>query len=712
MATNSSNLTSTTAQKGTQRPASLYFLFREISALKGVGKATSERIARASGGLRILDLLWHLPTGTLDRTAMPPLADAPDKSILTAIVTVDTHTPNTRYSKRPYQVQCFNETGKIQLVYFSAKMDYLMNLLPPREQRVISGQVEWYKDTLQMVHPHYVAPVEKLPQIARFEPQYGLTEGLSQRQVGTAVRQVLSALPEFPEWQDPAFMRQQAWPDVATCLRRMHYAEEGEQLQARRRLAYDELLANQLALSIVRQRDRAGKGRPIKAKGTLVSKCRAALPFTLTEAQKEVLKEIINDLAAPARMVRLLQGDVGSGKTIVALLAMLYVIEAGKQAVCLAPTEILARQHAATMQRFITQAGLEGTVRVGLLLGKQKAAAREALLSSIQSGETHIIVGTHAVFQDAVQYHDLGMAVIDEQHRFGVKQRLLLTEKGRDVDTLLLTATPIPRSLALTYYGDVEVSSIREKPAGRLPIDTRAIGLSRLIEMQQAVVRAVQNNEKVYWICPMIEATETEDVAAVEARAATLEKLLPGKVGTMHGRMEAEEKQRAMQAFLDGDVRVLVATTVVEVGVDVPDATIMIIEHANRFGLAQLHQLRGRVGRSDKASSCVLLCDEPLGEMGRRRMQIMRETNDGFKIAEEDLDLRGSGEVLGTRQSGFPAFRIADMVRDRDLLLTARDDAKLVLETDSKLRSPRGEALRHLLYLFEYDQMVKYLTVG
>ena len=692
------------------RPRSLYPLFTALTALPGVGPRL-EPLFEKLAGPNPVDLLWHLPQGVIDRRFMPTIAEAPHGCVATLHVTIRAHQPPD-HAKRPYRVIAEDETGTLILVYFHARPDWLQKLLPVGSERIVSGVVEHFKDERHMAHPDHAVPIDRLAEIMTVEPVYPLTAGLTLKTVAKAVRSALERAPELPEWLDEALVHRESWPSWRAALETLHHPEGEESLSpqtpARRRLAYDELLANQLALALVRHSQRGQAGRAIQGDGRYVRALEAGLPFRLTHAQERSRDEILADLARPARMHRLLQGDVGSGKTVVALLAMAAVAETGAQAALMAPTEILARQHYATIARLAEPAGL----RVALLTGRDKGAAREAIRARLAQGQIDILVGTHALFQDDVAFHDLALAVIDEQHRFGVHQRLSLAGKGRAVDMLVMTATPIPRTLVMTAYGDMDVSRLDEKPPGRRPIDTRAIPIARLDEVADGVARAVQQGARAYWVCPLIEESESSDLAAAEERQRYLAERLSCRVGLVHGRMKPAEKDKAMAAFADGAIDILVATTVIEVGVDVPEATAMVIEHAERFGLAQLHQLRGRIGRSERPSICLLLYGGPLGETGRARLNIIRDTEDGFLIAEEDLRLRGSGEILGTRQSGLPSFRIADLAHHGDLLAIARRDAQRTLETDPALSGPRGEALRTLLYLFRQDALVRTLRSG
>jgi ATP-dependent DNA helicase RecG len=699
------------------RPPILDPLFAPLSTLPGVGPRTAELFARlldaAPGEARVLDLLVHLPHSGIDRRARPTIAEAVPGEVVTLAVRVMAHRgPPPGRSRAPFRVLVEDETGDVTLVFFNMTQARLDKMLPIGAERLVSGRIELWDGRRQMVHPDRVldaAEAEKLPPI---EPVYGLTEGLSARYVARVAGAALDRLPDLPEWQDAAWLRQAGFPNFADALRAVHHPQDMTpflpEAPARRRLAYDELLATQLALALMRAQGRRKPGRSAAGDGRLIGAIRAVLPFALTASQEKTVADIVGDLASPHRMVRLLQGDVGSGKTVVALMAMASAAETGRQAALMAPTEILARQHHARLAPLAAAAGIE----VGLLTGRDKGAERAETLARLASGELKLVVGTHALFQEAVAFADLGLAVIDEQHRFGVHQRFALGRKGEAVDLLVMTATPIPRSLVLSYFGDMDVSLLTEKPAGRRPIDTRAVPLDRIDDVIAGLQRALAAGARAYWVCPLVAESETLDVAAAEERHAVLRQILGDTVGLVHGKMPGRDKDAAMAAFQRGDTRVLVATTVIEVGVDVPEATIMVIEHAERFGLAQLHQLRGRVGRGAAQSSCILLYKAPPGEVAKARLGVIRATEDGFRIAEEDLKLRGEGEILGTRQSGAPDFKLAQLAHDADLIAAARDDARLILERDPKLTSPRGEALRLLLYLFERDEAIRLVRAG
>ncbi len=693
------------------RPQILNPLFADITVLPGVGPKLAALIGRAAGPL-VVDLVLTPPVGVVDRSLRPMIAEAEFGRLATFLVTVDRHDPPPKGRRLPYKVIVSDETGFMTLVFFHARSEYLEKALPEGEQRLVSGKVEDFKGGRQMVHPDYIADPEKPDDLPLHEPVYPLTAGLTAAVMRKAAANALKRTPQLPEWQDESWLAARKWSGWNAAMKSVHEPVHDSDLSlaapARQRLAYDELLANQLALLMIRKARVKSKGRAIRTDGRLRALAGKALPFELTAAQKQVLKEIDADMAAPERMVRLVQGDVGSGKTIVALFAMLSAVEAGAQAALMAPTEILARQHLESLSPLAAAAG----VSLEILTGRDKGAARARKLERLARGEINILIGTHAIFQESVAFMNLALAVIDEQHRFGVHQRVLLAEKGPRPDLLVMTATPIPRTLALTAYGDMDVSQITEKPPGRKPVDTRTVPLSRLDEVIAGVVRVAARGEQAYWVCPLVEESELIDLTAAEDRFESLKAVLGDKVGLVHGRMTGPEKDAVMERFYDGALSVLIATTVIEVGVNAPNATIMIIEHAERFGLAQLHQLRGRVGRSDKPSTCILLYKPPLGETAKARLEILRRTEDGFLIAEEDLRLRGAGDFLGAAQSGFPRFRLADIAVHGELLAAARDDARLIIEKDSRLESERGKALRVLLYLFSRDDAVKLISAG
>ncbi len=697
------------------RPPVLNPLFGSLTSLSGVGPKLEKLFARLLDreAPRVIDLLFHLPSGVIDRRARPKLRDVQDGQVITVAVTVLRHRPGPPHrSRAPYRIETEDDTGTLTLTFFHARKDYLEKLLPVGETRYVSGTAEFYDGMLQIVHPDRVVDEAGFAALPLVEPVYPLTEGLALGNVRRAMDSALTRLPDLPEWQDEAWASRERFPPFAEALRHLHRPQEPHdilpQSHAWTRLAYDELLAGQLALALVRAHMRRQSGRGTASEGRLRARIMKALPYALTHSQQKSVDDIVTDLARPQRMLRLLQGDVGSGKTVVALIAAAAVIEAGRQAAFMAPTEILARQHLKTIAPLAEAAG----IRVAILTGRERGSARKEILDRLTLGDIDLLVGTHALFQEDVAFHDLALAVVDEQHRFGVHQRLALTQKGEAVDVLVLTATPIPRTLVLTFFGDMDVSELREKPAGRLPVDTRTIPLSRLGEVEDAVGRALAAGQRAYWVCPLVEESEKSDLAAAQARCEELRAKFGKAVDLVHGRMKGPDKDKAMARFAAGETRLLVATTVIEVGVDVPEATVMVIEHAERFGLAQLHQLRGRIGRGSGHSTCLLLYKAPLGESAKARLAILRDTEDGFRIAEEDLRLRGEGDLLGTRQSGLPGFRVARLEVHGKYLGAARDDAALTLSRDPSLQTERGQALRHLLYLFGKDEAITLIRAG
>lgn len=692
------------------RPSILNPLFADITSLKGVGPRLAALVEKVSGP-RVVDVLFTRPHGVIDRSLRPKIADAAIGSLATLEVRVDRHDPPP-VKRLPYRVICSDDTGFITLIFFHARPDYIAKALPEGALRIISGRIDDYGGARQMTHPDHIVDPEAAGGLPLFEPVYPLTAGLPPSVMRKATQAAVARAPNLPEWQDLAFLAKSRFPSWREAVRAIHApqsaADIGPSSKAIERLAFDELLANQLALALIRRARKKAAGRSFVAKGDIRKKALAAIPFRLTRAQEAALREIDADLAAEDRMVRLVQGDVGSGKTIVALLAAATVIEAGAQAALLAPTEILARQHIETLQPIAEKAGM----RIEILTGRDKGSARKEKLRRLADREIDLLIGTHALIQEDVAFADLGLVIIDEQHRFGVQQRAALTAKGWRADLLVMTATPIPRTLALTAYGDMDATAIREKPPGRKPVDTRALPIERLDDVVGAIARVVSRGEQAYWVCPLVEESEIVPMTAAEERFKHLHDLFGEKVGLVHGRMTSAEKDATMDRFHRGDFSLLIATTVIEVGVNAPNATVMVIEHAERFGLAQLHQLRGRVGRGDKPSACLLLYKGPLNETATARLKILRETEDGFLIAEEDLRLRGAGDLLGSAQSGFPRLLFADYAIHNELLSAANDDATMIVMRDPELKSDRGAALRVLLYLFSRDDAVKLLRAG
>lgn len=684
------------------RPDILNSLFAETGSLKGVGPGLARPLERL-GLTRVKDLAYHLPDRFVTRRAVTRLDEAAaGEQIILALTPRDYRQAGGR---GPFRVMAEDDAGnQVALTYFGRASFTAKKQLPLGEKRWVAGRLDQFGHTWQIVHPDHVSENSAAMFEQLNEAVFPLSDGLTQGRMQGMVTQALANLPSLPEWIEPGLLARMDWPAWAQALPEAH---AGVAKSARDRLAYDELLANSLALLLVRSNNRAKKGTPLHGDGRLRRKL--SLPFELTGAQKRSIAEIESDMAQGAPMLRLLQGDVGSGKTAVALNAMLIAVEAGGQAALLAPTEILARQHAETLIRMAAGTG----ANIALLTGRDKGKARESILMGLMDGSIDICVGTHAIFQEAVGYRNLALVVIDEQHRFGVGQRLMLTQKAkRPPHCLAMTATPIPRTLTLAQYGEMDVSRLDEMPPGRQAIDTRVIAQERLADVLDGIGRHIARGAQAYWVCPMVHEQETADIAAAEARHEMLKERFGDAVVMVHGQMRPEAKDAAMESFSRGDAKLLVATTVIEVGVDVPNATLMVIEQAERFGLAQLHQLRGRVGRGTQQSTCLLLRGDALSETGRERLALMRETQDGFRLAEEDLRLRGGGELLGTRQSGDTPFKVADFEQIARLLPLAHDDARLLMERDGGLASARGEAARILLYLFERDWGVQLLRGG
>ncbi|NOD83459.1 MULTISPECIES: ATP-dependent DNA helicase RecG [unclassified Ruegeria] len=693
------------------RPEQLFPLFAGLETLDGVGPKTAQVLQQA-GVESPRDVLFGLPYAVVDRRRRETIQGVDLPATLTVEVTVGPHRP-PRNKGGAYRVHVEDSQADFQLVFFHARGDYLKKVLPQGARRVISGKLELFDGMAQMVHPDHMLPVEQASEIPEFEPVYHLTQGLTQKTAFKATRSALARAPELAEWIDPAQMAQQNWPDWISAIRAGHNPQGADDVSpfapARQRLAYDELFAHQMTLALARQRERKSRGVVSVGTGALQSRVLASLPYRPTSAQSRAIEEIAVDMASDSRMNRLLQGDVGAGKTLVAFMALLIAVEAKGQGVMMAPTEILARQHLEGLRPLAEEAG----VVLELLTGRDKGAERRAKLEALKNGNIQILVGTHAVFQSDVEFKALRLAIVDEQHRFGVRQRMELSEKGQGSDVLVMTATPIPRSLALAQYGDMDVSVLDEKPPGRKPIKTAIVSTQRMDEVVSHLRRAIDEGRQCYWVCPLVDESEVSDLTAAEERFKRLRAILgEGVVGLVHGQMPPSEKDAAMSAFQNGDTKVLVATTVIEVGVNVPNATIMVIERAEIFGLAQLHQLRGRVGRGDAESTCLLLYQPPLSEGGRKRLEVLRETEDGFRISETDLEMRGAGDLIGTAQSGLPKFRIADLERQAGLMAVAQSDARALLNADPKLTSDRGRAARVLLWLMKQDQAIRLISVG
>ena len=692
------------------RPALLSTIFAPISSLRGLSARLTPLIEQTCGP-QIVDLFWHLPSGAIDRNFFPKIPEAPPGRVASFIVRVIKH-EKPRNRKMPYRIQCSNEDGKIILVFFHSNAEYLHRQLPEGEVRLVSGRVELYRESIQITHPDQISLVKEIDNLPSLDPIYPLTEGLTRKPLSRAIQKALELAPELPEWIDPEFLQTNQWPSWSKALRSLHAPETLQDLApeslARQRLAFDELLADQLAVALLRKNKAQSDGRPSGIAGSLHDSAIKNLPFQLTRAQKNCLKEIMQDMANDKRMVRLLHGDVGSGKTVVAFLAMVSAIDLSYQATLMVPTEILAQQHYDTISPWCGKLG----IKCCLLTGSIKAKERIRTLQDIVMGDINIVIGTHAIFQPEVKFQKLAFAVIDEQHKFGVHQRLTLSQKGDNVDLLVLSATPIPRTLLMTAYGDMDVSRLTSKPINRGIIKTAAKPLSQIQSVIKAVSRSINQGGKVYWVCPLIEESNLIELSAATARYKALKSRFGSRVGIVHGQLDHSDKDKIINNFAHGSLDILVATTVIEVGVDVPDATVMVIEQAERFGLSQLHQLRGRVGRSEKPGNCVLLYGHPLTNTARARLDILRQTTDGFLIAEEDLRLRGAGDLLGKKQSGLPQFKIAELPLHSELLWAAHRYARFITNSDNFLKEPSGPALQNLLYLFQRDSALSLLQSG
>ena len=692
------------------RPEILYPLFADLTSLKGIGPKLGKTLTRLDIA-KPADLIFTLPVTGVDRRIRASVRDVPLPGVATVEVDIGLHVPPTGRG-RPYRIHVRDAATEFLLVYFHPRDDWIRRTLPSGQRRVVSGRVEFFDGLAQMVHPDHVLLPGGLEDLPTFEPVYPLTQGLSLRMMTRAVAEALGCARPLPEWIEPGLRAHRRWPGWERALHEAHAPQDAADLApaapARARLAYDELLAHQMTLALARAHFKRPRGVGTSGDGQLRAAALAALAYSATGAQMRVAAEIATDMARESRMNRLLQGDVGAGKTLVAFLAMLIAVEAGGQAALMAPTEILARQHLDTLAPLAASVGL----RIAALTGRDKGAERADKLAALAAGGIHLLVGTHALFQHDVAFADLRLAVVDEQHRFGVRQRMELGAKGAAVDILVMTATPIPRSLALAQYGDMDVSVLDEKPPGRQPVETVLVSSGRIDQVIGRLREAIAAGRQAYWVCPLVEESETAERAAAEERFRALTLALGDVVGLVHGQLALQRKDAAMADFVAGRTRLLVATTVIEVGVNVPTASIMVIEGAQHFGLAQLHQLRGRVGRGSAASTCLLLYDPPLGQTALSRLEIMRATEDGFAIAEEDLRLRGAGDLIGVQQSGLPRFRIADLETQADLMRIAQTDARLLLSQDPHLSSPRGQATRVLLHLMDRENAIRLLSVG
>ena len=684
------------------RPKILYSLFSNIISIKGIGPKYAKLIERLCGKY-LVDLIFHKPAAYIDRRNNPKICDLKNDTIATLIVKIDSHTP--AFNKRmPYRITCSDESGQISIVYFNMRGPYIKKILPIGSKRVISGKIETYKDSFQMTHPHHIADIKEFDKIKSIECIYPLTAGLTSRSIQKAINSSLEITDELPEWIPESVLKSNKWISWSKSVRKLHNPDkiyENHSSPHLERLVFDELLSHQLTIRLIKNKINKIKGNKLEKKGILTEKLKTLLDFKLTNDQIKSIDEISDDLNSENKMLRLLQGDVGSGKTIVALFSILQSIENSKRSVLMAPTELLAEQHFNTINMYANELGLTCSL----------------ITSSTRKNhnfDSDILIGTHALFQESVEFVDIGIVVIDEQHKFGVHQRILLSEKvGNECDILLMTATPIPRTLELASYGDMDISKIHEKPKNRKNIITKSVNINKVEDLKLALRKKIKNNEKIYWVCPLVDDSEKLALQSVNSRLSDLRNYFnEGEVDMVHGQMSQDQKNKIMANFSSGNTKILIATSVIEVGIDDPDATVMIIENAERYGLSQLHQLRGRVGRGKNQSSCILLFYGPLSETAKRRIKIMKETNDGFKIAEEDLDIRGSGEILGSRQSGVPEFKLSNLDIHKHLLEMAREEALNIVNTDPTLKTDRGKALKILLHLFKNEVAIDYLKSG
>ncbi len=684
------------------RPKILYSLFSNIISIKGIGPKYAKLIERLCGKY-LVDLIFHKPAAYIDRRNNPKICDLKNDTIATLIVKIDSHTP--AFNKRmPYRITCSDESGQISIVYFNMRGPYIKKILPIGSKRVISGKIETYKDSFQMTHPHHIADIKEFDKIKSIECIYPLTAGLTSRSIQKAINSSLEITDELPEWIPESVLKSNKWISWSRSVKKLHNPDkiyENHSSPHLERLVFDELLSHQLTIRLIKNKINKIKGNKLEQKGILTEKLKTLLDFKLTNDQIKSIDEISDDLNSENKMLRLLQGDVGSGKTIVALFSILQSIENNKRSVLMAPTELLAEQHFNTINMYTNELGLTCSL----------------ITSSTRKNhnfDSDILIGTHALFQESVEFVDIGIVVIDEQHKFGVHQRILLSEKvGNECDILLMTATPIPRTLELASYGDMDISKIHEKPKNRKNIITKSVNINKVEDLKLALRKKIKNNEKIYWVCPLVDDSEKLALQSVNSRLSDLKNYFnEGEVDMVHGQMSQDQKNKIMTNFSSGNTKILIATSVIEVGIDDPDATVMIIENAERYGLSQLHQLRGRVGRGKNQSSCILLFYGPLSETAKRRITIMKETNDGFKIAEEDLDIRGSGEILGSRQSGVPEFKLSNLDIHKHLLEMAREEALNIVNTDPTLKTDRGKALKILLHLFKNEVAIDYLKSG
>ena len=695
------------------RPQFLFPLFGSLENLKGIGSKTVLNLKKI-GIYKPLDFLYSFPTNLKTRVFANTVSDLNVNKVVIIKIKIIKH--NFKYFKGPLNIEVTDGLKKINLIFFNAKNDWIKKNFPIEQERIISGKLEKYKNQFQIIHPDYIEKIFDIDKIPVIEPIYSLTKGISQKVFLNSVNQILQLISEEIsncEWINKKRLKEMNWTDFKNSLKKIHNPKTNEDISLnsnyRLRLAYDELLSHQLSLVIARSfsKKNTKKRKKIGYKFSTLMKKR--LPFSLTNSQEKCIAEIQSDLSRDERMYRLIQGDVGSGKTLVAFFSMLFVAENSGQAVLMVPTDILAKQHYNNFQEYTKDIEVNSV----LLTGKMKTNEKKQVLEAIKLGQADIIIGTHSLFQKGVIFENLELVIIDEQHKFGVQQRHDLIQKGENLDILVMTATPIPRTLELANYGDMDISRILDKPMNRQKIDTSIISEKKIEILISRILEICKKGTQSYWVCPLIEEGDKSELVAIEQRFSSLNKMLPGiKIDILHGKMSEEQKNKIMTSFKNGNIQILLATTVIEVGIDVPNATIIVIEGAERFGLAQLHQLRGRVGRGKKQSNCILIYSKNIGRLGKERLEVLRKFDNGFDIAEEDLKMRGGGNPIGQQQSGIPKFRIANLDFDKELLSYANQDANEIIKNNKYLKGEHGKNLRVLLHLMNKDNSLKLLESG
>lgn len=696
-------------------------LLQPLSSLKRVGPAMHKCLVRLVAQDRVFNLILHKPLRVEKISFCPRLFEVQNDELIIIKAKIESYSKPTT-ARHPHKIICYTPTGYLSLVFFKVFPGQMEKLFAGREIAIL-GNLQKSSGENQIAHPQEIIDANEIDKLPKINVIYPLTYLLTQKFLQQKITETLAICAkekDIEEWIDINLLKQKGWDKFLTALQKLHYLQENVDWEnARKRLAYDEFLAWQIAIILAKKQGVKNK-TIVNFSEDLTKKFLSSLPFETTKSQQKVMSEIRNDICSNKKMLRLLQGDVGSGKTIPAIFACLLTISQNKQACVIVPIAILAKQHFAYFKKL-----LEGlNINAEILTSATTKTQKTKILQNLIDGKIDILISTHAVLEDDVKFKNLGLAVIDEQHRFGVMQRLKLVEKGKETDTLLMSATPIPRSLMMGLYGDMEISILNEKPKNRQEIETLILSAQKIDSVYESMKRALEKGDKIYWICPAIEEEiidennlekEVHGLVSAKEKYEELSKIFGTNVtGLIHGKMKESEKEKIMNEFIkpDGGMKMLVATTVIEVGIDVPDATIMVIENAENFGLSQLHQLRGRVGRSEKKSYCILLYGKKYGVNGKKRLGILRDSNDGFFIAEEDLKMRGSGELLGTKQSGFPEFKIADLSLDNNLLKIAHKNAEVILQKDEKLQMLESRKYKDLLQIFNYDECLKMVIGG